>query len=107
MRATPIAPECFERLCVGENSYDNGNENRGEQRLSKVKKIVWRAIDSELTPNQRELLTEHYFNNKTMTEIARERGINKSTVSRSIKASREKIGFAIKNYSLRLFAEED
>ena len=46
---------------------------------------VRRVIREELTPTQREVLTAYYFRKLTIPQIARERGVNKSTVCRTLK----------------------
>ena len=43
-----------------------------------------RVIEKELTEKQRETLIAYYFQNKTMEQIARERGVNRSTVCRTL-----------------------
>ena len=52
---------------------------------------VRRVIAEELTESQREMLTAYYFQELTMTEIARDRGVNKSTVCRTIHRAEEKL----------------
>ena len=47
-------------------------------------KRVRRVIAEELTPLQRETLTAYYFQELNITQIARERGVNKSTVCRTL-----------------------
>ena len=54
-------------------------------------KRVQRVIKEELTPLQREALVAYYFQEQTITEIARERGVNKSTVSRTLRRAEEKL----------------
>jgi len=44
-----------------------------------------RVIREELTPLQREALLGYYFRGLTITELARERGVNKSTVCRTLR----------------------
>lgn len=44
-----------------------------------------RAVRQELSPRQRETVEAYYFENKTMEQIARELGVNRSTVSRTLK----------------------
>ena len=43
-----------------------------------------RVIEKELTEKQRETLIAYYFQNKTMEQIARERGVKRSTVCRTL-----------------------
>ena len=45
----------------------------------------------ELTPLQREALVAYYFQEQTVTQIAKERGVNKSTVSRTLRRAEEKL----------------
>ncbi len=52
---------------------------------------VQRVIREELTDLQRQTLLAYYFQEKTIPEIAAERGVNKSTVSRTLKRAEEKL----------------
>ena len=54
-------------------------------------KRVQRVIQEELTPLQREALVAYYFQEKTITEIARERGVHKSTVCRTLHRAEQKL----------------
>ena len=54
-------------------------------------KRVNRVIAEELTPVQREVLLEFYIQNRKITEIARDRGVHKSTVSRTLKRAEGKL----------------
>ena len=54
-------------------------------------KRVQRVIQEELTPLQRETLVAYYFQEKTITEIARERGVHKSTVCRTLHRAEQKL----------------
>ena len=54
-------------------------------------KRVQRVIQEELTPLQREALIAFYFQERTITEIAEERGVNKSTVCRTLHRAEEKL----------------
>ncbi|MGN1080470.1 MAG: sigma-70 family RNA polymerase sigma factor [Acutalibacteraceae bacterium] len=79
------------------NDYFSGGDNA--EQLKRAKKMIKSAMEEELTPLQRETLTEYYFKGKTMAQIAREQGINKATVSRTVKRARENIKKVLK-YSL-------
>jgi len=52
-------------------------------------KRVQRVIKEELTPLQREVLVAYYFQEQTITQIAKERGVNKSTVCRTLHRAEE------------------
>ena len=54
-------------------------------------KRVQRVIREELTENQREILLAYYMDNQTIPQIAEDRGVNKSTVSRTLHRAEEKL----------------
>ena len=54
-------------------------------------KRVQRVIKEELTDLQRQTLTEYYFHQRTIPQIAQERGVNKSTVCRTLHRAEEKL----------------
>ena len=54
-------------------------------------KRVQRVVQEELTDHQREVLLAYYFQEKNITEIALERGVNKSTVCRTLHRAEEKL----------------
>ena len=54
-------------------------------------KRIQRVIREELTPLQREALIAYYFQEQTITQIAEERGVNKSTVCRTLHRAEEKL----------------
>ena len=54
-------------------------------------KRVQRVIQEELTELQRYTLVAYYFQEQTLAQIAEERGVNKSTVCRTLKRAEEKL----------------
>ena len=54
-------------------------------------KRVQRVIEEELTPLQREALIAYYIQGQTIPEIARDRGVQKSTISRTLHRAEEKL----------------
>ena len=58
-----------------------------EVQLRRLKKV----IENELTEHQRQVLIAYYFHNMTMAQIAEERGVNKSTVCRTLKRAEDKL----------------
>lgn len=52
-----------------------------EVQLKRVRMV----IESELTELQRHTLLAYYIHRRTIPQIAQERGVNKSTVSRTLK----------------------
>ncbi len=78
----------------------------GVRFSEQIKKIIKKIIERELTPLQREFVNEYYYEGKTITEIAAIRGTNKSSVSRTLKAARERIEKAMKYATFRLWEED-
>ena len=54
-------------------------------------KRVQRVIREELTQIQREILLAYYMDNQTIPQIAENRGVHKSTVSRTLHRAEEKL----------------
>ena len=54
-------------------------------------KRIQRVIREEMTDLQRETLLAYYFQEKSITEIAQDRGVNKSTVCRTLHRAEEKL----------------
>lgn len=52
---------------------------------------IQRVIKEELTEKQRETLFAYYFREMTVTQIAQERGVNKSTVCRTLRRAENKL----------------
>ena len=59
-------------------------------------KRVQRVIQEELTQLQRQTLIAYYFQQQTIPQIASDRGVNKSTVSRTLKRAEEKLRLYLK-----------
>ena len=55
-----------------------------------MKRIRW-VIEEELTPIQREMLLAYYIQDLSMAQIARDRGVNISTVSRTLHRAEGKL----------------
>ncbi len=54
-------------------------------------KRVQRVIREELTRNQQEVLLAYYIQDRTIPQIAEDRGVQKSTVSRTLHRAEEKL----------------
>ena len=52
-------------------------------------KRIRQVIERELTSRQQQTLIAYYFRQMTMPEIAREQGVNKSTVCRTLHRAEE------------------
>ena len=58
-----------------------------EVQLARVRRV----IQETLSPVQRETLIAYYLHHQSIPEIARERGVHKSTVSRTLRRARENV----------------
>jgi len=66
-----------------------GSDNRPERE--RMKRLLYRAIEHELTQRQRDCLTLHYLEGIKMKDIALMMGLSKSTVSRHISSAERKL----------------
>ena len=76
------------------------------RRIELMKKTLSRAIETELTDRQKQMIDEYYFAGKTMTEIGKKYGISKSTVSRHLSRSRERLKTSLKYGIYMLWSSE-
>ena len=58
-----------------------------EQQIRRMKAV----IREELTELQRYTVLAYYFDNKTLLQIAEERGVNKSTICRTLRRAEDKL----------------
>ena len=54
-------------------------------------KRIQRVIEEELTPIQREVLLAYYIADQSIPQIARDRGVHKSTVSRTLHRAEDRL----------------
>ena len=57
---------------------------------------IRRVIERELTAKQREIILAYYFQDKSIPEIAAERGIHKSSVCRCLQRAEKKVRLCLK-----------
>ena len=55
-----------------------------------------RVIDQELTQKQREIIVAYYFQDKTIPQIAAERGVHKSSVSRCLHRAEKRVRLCLR-----------
>ena len=68
---------------------ENGHDN--DAQLERMRRSLRQARQQALTPRQREMLVMRYEQNMSGSEIARELGLNRSTVSRTLRRARERL----------------
>ena len=66
-----------------------GEDN--DEQLERLRRNLRRAMEMELTPRQREIVQLHFDCGLSVSEIARQEGVQKSTVSRTLKRARERL----------------
>ena len=66
-------------------SADNSKE------ISRLKRNLIRALQEDVTPRQRQTLLLYYSDGLNMREIGEKLGVDKSTVSRTIKRARRNL----------------
>lgn len=71
------------------DKYHSGSSNHLERR--RKLEFVYKAMKNELTPYQFQCLKEYYIDGKKMKQIADERGVHPSTVTRIIRRAKDKI----------------
>ena len=57
---------------------------------------IRRVIERELTVKQREIMLAYYFQDKSIPEIAAERGIHKSSVCRCLQRAEKRVRHFLK-----------
>ena len=82
-------------LCLWRQEQSGDNQERIRRLLSNLPL----AVQQELTPRQRKILQMRFTGGMSITGIAKELGLNKSTVSRSLTRSVERLYRSLR-YSL-------
>ena len=90
MRNTPYnirGGEWIGDMTVWRREHAEDNSDQRERLLRNLR----RAREQELTPRQREMLALYYDRGLKMVQIAKKLGVNRSTVSRTIKRAQDKL----------------
>lgn len=82
------------------DGFGLGNESNFSKKLQGMLSEI---IKNELSPLQQSVIYGYYYEGKSVTDIAAERGVNKSSVSRCLKLARQKIGIALKYGAFHLW----
>ena len=80
----------YYKVCVNIFAPDN------EQEIGFLKKRLLKAIRNELSEKQFKYMRKYYWNGWSMEAIAREYGVNKSTVSITIRRGRDRLKRVLK-----------
>ena len=90
MNATPFNTRSSEwsgdtAVWLRENTDDN------QEQLERLLRNLRKARVQELTPRQQQMLSMRFEQNMSGAEIARELGLNRSTVSRTLRRAQERL----------------
>ena len=90
MNATPFDTRSSEwvgdmTVWLRENADDN------QEQIDRLLRNLRKARVQELTPRQQQMLSMRFEQNMSGAEIARELGLNRSTVSRTLRRAQERL----------------
>ena len=68
---------------------ENANDN--QEQIERLLRNLRKARVQELTPRQQQMLAMRFEQNMSGAEIARELGLNRSTVSRTLRRAQERL----------------
>ena len=70
-----------------------------DEQLARLRRNLRKAREQELTTRQREMVSLYYDQGMTIPQIAEQLGLNRSTVSRTLRRARERL-YRFLQYSL-------
>ena len=88
------------------SSYVRLMSQDNSAQLGRLKRNLAHAMRHDITPKQREYLTMYYGEGLNLREISERTGVNKSTVSRTMKRGRERL-YRCLRYGARNLLEEN
>lgn len=71
--------------------YTRQIEADNSQEISRLKRNLIRALREDVTPKQRQALLLYYAEGKNMREIGEHMGVDRSTISRTIKRGERRL----------------
>lgn len=71
--------------------WNRQNAGDNSERLERLRRNLRQARERELTPRQRQLLDLYYDQGMNIPQIAEELGVNRSTVSRTLRRARDRL----------------
>ena len=72
-------------------AWEQANSEDNSEQLERLRRNLRRVRETELTDNQAEMIHLYYDLGMTVSQIAREKGLNKSSVSRTLARGRERL----------------
>ena len=86
--------------------YARAMASDNSAQMSRVKRNLLRALREDVTPRQREMLLLYYGEQLNMRQIGTRLGVDKSTVSRTIKRGEARLRRCLR-YGAKAFLEEE
>ena len=71
--------------------WNRQNAGDNSERLERLRRSLRQAREQELTPRQRQMLALYYDQGMTIPRIAEELGVNRSTVSRTLRRAKDRL----------------
>lgn len=87
----------FTESLAGMIEYNQKVQMTNEKEYKRLLNILSKVVAGELTSRQRECVVMRYYKNLTVTQIAGELGVGKSTISRHISKAKKRL-YKILNY---------
>lgn len=82
-------------------------ENTNTEELNRVKLALWRCLHEDITEKQRLYLLLYYGEGLNMSEIGERFGVDKSTVSRTIKRGESRLRRCLRYGAKRFLLDEE
>lgn len=86
----------YRGFCSGMTEWVQEEQGSNRETLERLQKHLPGAVVEELTPMQAEMVILHFYEGKSMRQIAKERGVNVSTVSRTIARAKKRLERCLK-----------
>lgn len=80
-------------------------QNTNAREMTELKLALWRALHEDVTEKQRDYLLLYYGEGLNMNEIGERMGVDKSTVSRTIKRGEDKLRRCLRYGAKRFLLE--
>ena len=71
--------------------WNRQNAEDNSERLDRLRRGLRQAREQELTPRQRQMLELYFDRGMTIPQIAEELGLNRSTVSRTLRRAKDRL----------------
>lgn len=98
METIRLRNESIDRL-AGMTAWIRENQGDNAEQMARLRRNLRKARQQELTPRQREMVRLYYDEGMTMLQIGELLGVNRSTVSRTLRRAKNRL-YRCLRYSL-------